>query len=133
MEDKRIVFFDGMCNLCSTAVQTILKYDKKKQFYFASLQGTTALEMVPEHLSAAQGVDSILLYEDGKFSLKSSAALKIAKHLSFPMNLNYGFIIVPTLFRNWVYDWIARNRYRWFGKKQECWLPTKEFSARFLP
>lgn len=133
MADKQIVFFDGLCNLCSSAVQIIIKHDKKKQFLFASLQGSTAAEMVPAHLSKSQGIDSILYFENEQFYLKSTAALKIAKHLAFPMNLNYGFIIVPGFIRNWVYDLIARNRYRWFGKKEECWLPTPELKERFLP
>lgn len=133
MADKQIVFFDGLCNLCSTAVQTIIKYDKKKYFYFASLQGITAQQMLPNNLKSGQGVDSILYFENGHFSIKSTAVINIARHLSFPMNLNYGFIIVPVILRNWVYECVARNRYKWFGKKEVCWLPTPELSARFLP
>ena len=133
MLNQPIVFFDGLCNLCSNAVQFILKYDKHQRFHFASIQGAIAAQMLPAHLTISQGVDSIVFLENGKFYTKSTAALRIAKHLKFPVNLCYVFMLVPAVIRNVVYDWIARNRYKWFGKKEVCWLPSPELSSRFLP
>ena len=133
MLNQPIVFFDGLCNLCSNAVQFILKYDKHQRFHFASIQGATAAQMLPAHLTISQGVDSIVFLENGKFYTKSTAALRIAKHLKFPVNLCYVFMLVPAVIRNVVYDLIARNRYKWFGKKEVCWLPSPELSSRFLP
>ena len=133
MEGQKIVFFDGYCNLCSGAVQFIIKHDKHQQFHFASLQGTAAAQLLPAHLTISQGVDSIVFLENGKFYTKGTAALRIAKYLKFPINLSYVFMLVPAFIRNVVYDWIARNRYKWFGKKEVCWLPSPELSSRFLP
>jgi predicted DCC family thiol-disulfide oxidoreductase YuxK len=124
------VFFDGVCNLCSGSVQYIISHDKHDRFRFASLQS----EYAAKELAGADlhKVDSIVLKKDGKIYTRSTAALKIASKLSFPTNLLYIFIIVPPFIRNVVYDFIARNRYKWFGKKEACWLPSPELRSKFL-
>ena len=133
MENKPIVFFDGVCNLCSSAVQTIIKNDKKNVFLFASLQGETAKQKLTTFINRNPHLDSIILLEKEKIYTKSRAVLRIAKHLKFPFNLAYGFIIMPSFISNVVYTFIAKNRYKWFGKKEECWLPTPKIKAKFLP
>lgn len=127
-----LLLFDGVCNLCNSAVQFILKGDKKQVFRFASLQSDLG-----QALSRAVGLkegemNTMVLVENGKFYLKSSAALRICLKLGGLWPLLYAFIIVPPPIRNVVYDWIARHRYRWFGKQNECWLPRPEWKDRFL-
>lgn len=133
MQSKPIVFFDGVCNLCSSAVQTIIKNDKKNSFLFASLQGETAKKKLKTFINQNPQLDSIILLQNDQLYSKSQAVLRIAKHLNFPLNLAYGFIIIPNFISNMVYTFIAKNRYKWFGKKEECWLPTPEIKAKFLP
>ncbi len=127
-----VILFDGVCNLCSGAVQFVVKYDPKHQFRFASLQSELGKQILAEYKLNTPDIDSIILWEEGKVSIKSTAALKIAKKLNGLLPILYGFIIIPTFLRNAVYDWVAKNRYKWFGKKEVCWIPSKELSALFL-
>ncbi len=129
MEKHPIILFDGVCNLCNGAVQFIIERDKKQQFRFASLQSDFG-QQYQQQVGAA--VDSILLVKNDKIYQKSSAALRIARHLDGLWPLLFLFIIVPPFIRNSIYDWIARNRYRWFGKQDSCWLPTPDLKALFL-
>ncbi|MCU0369069.1 MAG: thiol-disulfide oxidoreductase DCC family protein [Cyclobacteriaceae bacterium] len=132
MSDQTVVLFDGVCNLCSAAVLFIIKRDPTKQFRFASLQSRYGqLQLKRFNLSATE-LNSVLLVHDGKLFQKSTAALKIASKLNNGWPLLYLFIIVPGFIRNWIYDWIARNRYAWFGKKDECMIPTPEINSRFI-
>lgn len=126
-----LVLFDGDCNLCNNSVQFVLKRDPKGRFRFASLQSQVGRDAIAK---VAQGVlpDSILLIRGGKLQMKSTAALAIARGLRFPWPLVSVFWLVPYPLRNLVYDWIGRNRIRWFGKREECWVPTPELRARFL-
>lgn len=133
MSGQAIVFFDGVCNLCHSGVQTILKNDRKGHFMFAPLQGETAKVKLTEFLKEHPGIDSIILLQDEKIYSKSTAVLRIARYLRFPLNLAFTFIIVPAFIRNAIYDWVATNRYKWYGKQNECWLPTPELKAKFLP
>jgi len=125
-----IVFFDGYCNLCSGSVQWIIKHDKKGQFKFASLQSDFAKQTLNKN--TVESLSSLVLYQNNNTFLESTAALKIAKKLDFPVNLLSVFLIVPVFIRNFFYKIISRNRYKWFGKKQECWLPTAELKQRFI-
>ena len=128
MRTHPIVLFDGVCNLCNGAVQFIIARDKRQGFRFASLQsafGQQYQEQVGE-------VDSILLVEEGRVYQKSTAALRIARRLKGLWPMLYIFIIIPPFLRDFIYDIIARNRYRWFGKKESCWLPTPDLKARFI-
>ena len=130
--DQRIVFFDGVCNLCQRSVQFILTHDPKAIFSFASLQGEVAKKILSSHQLDAGKMNSLVLLENGHVYIRSTAALRVAKQLSGIWTILYVFIIVPPFIRDAVYDWIARNRYRWFGKQETCWLPRTEWKDRFL-
>lgn len=132
-ENNKLVLFDGVCNLCNSSVQFIIRNDKKNVFLFATLQGKTGQEIISKFKIDTSKTDSILLFstKDG-ISIKSTAALKIAKHLKPPINFLFVFFIIPKFMRNWVYDLIARKRYKWFGKQTECMIPTPELKAKFL-
>ncbi|MBR2649819.1 MAG: DUF393 domain-containing protein [Sediminibacterium sp.] len=127
-----IILFDGVCNLCSSSVQFVIKHDSEQKFKFASLQSDIAKSILQDFAAASTSFNSVILVEEGKVYYRSTAALRIAKQLSFPYNLLYAFIIVPPFIRNLVYDYIAKNRYQWFGKKEECWVPTEELRDRFM-
>jgi predicted DCC family thiol-disulfide oxidoreductase YuxK len=130
--DKPIVLFDGVCNLCNSVVQFIIKRDKKKQFLFASLQGKTGQEVLKKFNLPSADFDSFIVLEGDKVYTRSTAALHMLKKMSGGWKFLYGFIIVPRFIRNAVYDWIARNRYKWYGKRNECMIPTPDLKERFL-
>lgn len=127
-----VVFFDGLCNLCNASVNFILERDKKGIFRFASLQGDFAKKTLPTDYTRQHDLPSLVLLMNGKILVKSTAALTIARHLLGLWPVLYTFIIIPPFIRHAVYNFIARNRYRWFGKKEECTLPTPELKARFF-
>ncbi len=132
-KNKKLILFDGVCNLCNAAIQYVIKHDKNDLFRYAPLQSEIGKAVIVRFNIDMKKTDSILLYsEENGLSVKSSAALKVAKHLGFPRNLMVVFFIVPTFIRNWVYDYIAKNRYQWYGKKEECMIPTPELKAKFL-
>ena len=128
MPNRSVVLFDGVCNLCNGAVQFILNRDPSGHFHFTSLQSTAAARL----LGANPPADSILLLQDGQTYTKSDAALRIARGLRFPWPLLSVFLLVPAPVRDLIYNWIARNRYRWFGRREACMIPSKEFQVRFL-
>lgn len=133
-KDKKIILFDGVCNLCNSAVQFIIKHDKKDAFRFVALQSDLGLEIC-KHIGVDQkSMDSIILYEPGiAYYYKSEAALEIASQLGSFYSLLAIFKILPAKFSNFIYDWIARNRYKWFGKKESCMIPTPGLKSKFLP
>lgn len=131
-ESKKIILFDGVCNLCNDAVTFIIKRDKDDLFRYAALQSDIGKELTGRHEIDTTEVDSIILLDGNLHYTKSSAALRIARHLSGGYPLLYGFMGLPTIMRDWVYNWIARNRYRWFGKRESCMVPTPELKAKFL-
>jgi predicted DCC family thiol-disulfide oxidoreductase YuxK len=124
--------FDGVCNLCNSSVNFIIKYDKNKQFLFASLQSDAAKDLMLHYEIKNLEVASILLIEKEAMYNKSTAVLKIAKHLNYGLKYSYMFIIIPKLWRDYVYDFIAKRRYKWFGKRDKCRLPTFDLKNRFL-
>lgn len=128
MRTHPIVLFDGVCNLCNGAVQFIIARDKHQGFRFASLQSTFG----QQYQEQVGEVDSILLVEEGQVYQKSTAALRIARKLNGLWPMLFVFIIIPPFLRDFIYDIIARNRYRWFGKKESCWLPTPDLKTRFI-
>ncbi|WP_096154853.1 MULTISPECIES: thiol-disulfide oxidoreductase DCC family protein [Bacillus] len=125
-----IVLFDGVCNMCNGVVKFIFKRDKDREFYFASLQSDRGQRILKEH--HGKQVDSVVLLRDGQLYYFSDAALHIAKKLDGGWKLFFIFIVIPRKLRDLIYKFIARNRYKWFGKKEECMLPTKEMRERFL-
>lgn len=127
-----VVLFDGVCNLCNRSVQFIIKKDKKKQFLFASLQGKTGGELLKKFDLPADVFNSFILVEGENVYSRSTAALRIAKQLGGGWKLLYGFMILPRFIRDAVYNLVAKNRYKWFGKRDECMIPTPELKERFL-
>ena len=132
MPEKKIILFDGVCNLCSSSVQFILKRDKKDQFLFASLQGNTGQEYLRKFNLPADTFNSFILVEGDHYYGRSTGALRVLRLLGGLRSWLYAFIIIPRFIRDAVYNLIAKNRYRWFGKKEECWVPTPELKAKFL-
>lgn len=128
-----ILFFDGVCNLCNGFVQFIIRHDKKGIFRFSSLQ-SNAGQGVLSHLTEKYGPvpDSLVLLYKGKFYTRADAALEIAKLLGGGWKLFSVGYIMPRVLRNKIYDFVARNRYKWYGKRDECMMPTKELKSRFL-
>jgi len=130
---KAVVLFDGVCNLCSAAVQWIIRRDRKAYFLFASLQSEAGHRLLEQYgLPVAATPESIVLIENGKAYQQSSAVLRIAKHLSGGSKVLYPLLLIPPFIRNGIYRWIARNRYKWWGQKNECWLPSPALKQRFL-
>tara|TARA_R110002049_G_scaffold162232_2_gene327920 strand:+ start:8780 stop:9196 length:417 start_codon:yes stop_codon:yes gene_type:complete len=130
---KKLILFDGACNLCNSSVQYVIKHDKHNLFLFTALQSDFGKQIINEFNIDTSKIDSILLYTPEKgIHYKSTAALKIAAKLGFPINLMGVFFIVPPFIRNWVYDYIAKNRYKWYGKQEACWIPTPELKSKFL-
>lgn len=127
-----IVLFDGVCNLCNSAVDLIIRNDKGGKIKVGALQDAKSKELLKDYHINSEYLDSIILIRGNLVYYKSRAALEVAKQLRGLWPLLYGFIIVPAFIRDPVYDWIARNRYRWYGKKETCRLPTAEERARFL-
>lgn len=130
--NKPIVLFDGVCNLCNGVVKFIIKRDSAGKFLFAPLQGVTGQKLLEQYNLPKDDFESFVLIDDGKAYQKSTAALRIAKHLGRGWQLFYGFIILPTILRNAIYSFIANNRYRWFGRQESCMMPTPDIKKRFL-
>jgi predicted DCC family thiol-disulfide oxidoreductase YuxK len=130
--ESQIIFFDGVCNLCEGTVQFLLKRNKKKNLLFASLQSNSGQQMLKHFNLPLNNFNSFVFIENGKLYQRSAGALRVTKYLSGLWPLLYAFLIVPPFIRNAVYDFVARNRYKWYGQKNECWLPTPELQKRFL-
>ena len=131
--NKKIILFDGICNLCNSVVQFVIKHDKKDNFRFVALQSELGQEIVAYIGINTKNIDSIVLYEPGiAYYYKSDAALQIAKNLDGIFSLGVLFKILPTGIRNQLYDYIAKNRYKWYGKKESCMVPTPELKTKFL-
>ncbi len=131
--NKKLVLFDGVCNLCNGAIQFMIKHDKNDTFRYAALQSDIGKKLIEERNIDTDKVDSILLIEPGvAYYDKSDAALQIGKHLKGYGTLSSILLSIPRSLRNIIYDFIARNRYKWYGKKEECMIPTPELRAKFL-
>jgi predicted DCC family thiol-disulfide oxidoreductase YuxK len=132
MKNKAIILFDGACNFCDRSVQFVLRRDKKAYFNFASLQSEIGQNLLEKYKIPKDKFESLVLIEDSKAYLFSTGALRIARKLNGAWPLLYGFIIIPPFIRNFFYKLIANNRYRLFGKKEECMIPSPEWRSRFL-
>jgi predicted DCC family thiol-disulfide oxidoreductase YuxK len=131
--DKKIILFDGVCNLCNGVIQFIIKRDKKDVFRYAALQSDLGLQLTAERGIDTSRVDSFVLIEPGMaYFIKSDAALEIAGDLKGLWPIFKLFKWVPTSLRNVIYDFVAQNRYKWFGRKDQCMIPTPELQAKFL-
>lgn len=131
-EHKKIILFDGVCNLCNKSIQFIIKRDKKDVFRFASLQSNLGQQFIEKlKIDRSQTDSMILTASEGAHYVKSTAALRIAKELSGYRWMGF-FLYLPRFLRDGIYDIIAKNRYKWFGKRNECMIPTPELKAKFL-
>lgn len=130
--EKPIIIFDGICNLCNRSVQTVIKNDPGGKFMFASLQSQKGQQLLKKFNQPLNDFNSFILIQDDKVYTKSTGALKVAKQLKGGWWLLYIFIIVPKFIRDGVYAWIAKNRYKWFGKREECMVPTPALKERFI-
>ena len=130
--NHKIILFDGVCNLCNASVNFVIKRDKKDTFRFAALQSEIGKELTSKFNIDSTKTDSIVLIDIDKCYVKSTAALYITKSLSGGYPLLFSFIIIPSFLRNWVYDFVAKNRYRWYGKRDVCMVPTPELKKKFL-
>ena len=130
VKDKDIIFFDGVCMLCNRSVRFIIKRDPHKHYLFCSLESETAKARLGDQRDTLP--DSIILQRDGKLYAESSAALRICQHLRAPWPFLSICLVIPPFIRNALYRWVARNRYRWFGKLEQCPLPDPAEQDRFL-
>ena len=132
-KDKKIILFDGVCNLCNSAVQFVIHHDKKDVFRFVALQSELGQQILKHIGINPLNIDSIILYKPGiAYYYKSQAALEIAKSLGGIWYFGTVFRIIPTGISNQLYDYIAKNRYKWYGKKESCMIPTAELKSKFL-
>ncbi|MBP7556534.1 MAG: thiol-disulfide oxidoreductase DCC family protein [Chitinophagaceae bacterium] len=127
-----LVIFDGVCNYCNSMVNFAIRNDKKGILKFTPFQGETT-DKLREQFGIGADIDSVLLIDKGKLYSGSTAAIRIARYLNWPARALYAFIIIPAFIRNPFYAWVARNRYKWFGKKESCMVPSAEVRQRFLP
>ncbi|HEY5124496.1 MAG TPA: DCC1-like thiol-disulfide oxidoreductase family protein [Ignavibacteria bacterium] len=127
-----LILFDGVCNFCNSSVNFIIRRDKKNIFRFASLQSETGQKCLSEFNFSQTEFDTIILIEKGELYTRSTAALRIAKSIRGIWKLFYIFIIIPRPIRNYFYDLLSRNRYKWFGKRYACRIPSEEEKNRFL-
>jgi len=129
---SHLILFDGVCNLCNASVNFVIDRDKHKKFRFLALQSEAGKKIMEEHKASTSSLESIVLIKQGKLFRKSTAILYIARDLIGPWPLFYFFIIVPTFLRDLVYDFVAQHRYSWFGKSDQCRVPTPELRERFV-
>ncbi len=133
-----IILFDGVCNLCNSTVNFLIKRDSRRILRFAALQSETARKILKESSFSSEGVpisgnfNSIILVEKGHLYLKSTAALKIIQCLGGVYSWAGIFLFIPQFIRDFIYDFIAKNRYRWFGKRDACMVPRSDIKSRFL-
>ncbi|MEP7146965.1 MAG: thiol-disulfide oxidoreductase DCC family protein [bacterium] len=132
MSDTKIILFDGVCNLCNSGINYIIDHDKNNRFKFASLQSDAGQSFLKKSGLNNKDFDSVILIEGEKFYTKSTAVLRIAEEFGPLWKLLYVFNVIPAPVRNFFYDIIARHRYKWFGKKDSCRLPTPELQEKFL-
>ena len=127
-----VLLFDGVCNLCNASVQWVLLHDRKGIFHFAALQSDTGQALLRQWGRSTEDFDTVVLVDGDRLLLHSDVPLEIVRRLGGWWKLLYVFKIVPRPVRNAIYGWVARNRYRWFGKRQECMLPRPEWKNRFV-
>jgi predicted DCC family thiol-disulfide oxidoreductase YuxK len=131
-ESHPIVLFDGVCNLCNATVNWIMARDRKGLFRFAALQSPSGERLQRDYGLDPSALDTLVLIESGRVYRKSGAALRAVRRLRWPWPLLFGLIAVPAFARDLVYGFLARRRYRWFGRKDECMVPSPEVRERFL-
>lgn len=132
VDNRNIVFFDGVCNFCNASVDIIFKRNKKRNLFYSSLQSEFAKSFLATHSVDFSNLDTMIYFSGGVFYFRSDAALQIAKRLNGGYRLFAAFLIVPRFIRDGIYNWVAKNRYRFFGKKETCRIPNEEEKSFFL-
>lgn len=127
-----ILLFDGHCNLCNNSIQFVLRHEKKAIIQFASLQSEIGTRLLQQHAINTKEIDSLVLIDNETVFVKSAAALRLTKHLKGLYPALIILLVVPAFIRDVVYDYVARNRYKWFGKTDSCMVPSPKFKNRFL-
>ena len=127
-----VILFDGVCNFCNSSINFVMDRDPSGFFKFGALQSEEGIALLKKAGYQSEYLDSVLLLQDGHVYRDSEAALRITRKMTGLWPLMFGFIIVPRVIRDAVYNWIARNRYRWFGKMDSCRMPTPEIRSRFI-
>ena len=131
-EFNKILLFDGVCNLCKGTVQFVLKNDKKGASMFTSLQSDVGQKILKENHFNTTEFSSIMYYRNGKLLLKSTAVLNLVRDMGGFWSFLFPLIYIPEIIRDLIYDWVAKNRYRWFGKTESCMIPLPEYKERFI-
>ncbi|MDQ0229792.1 thiol-disulfide oxidoreductase DCC family protein [Metabacillus malikii] len=131
-DNNPVVLFDGICNFCNEAVQFVIRHDKKEQVLFAALQSDSGQQLLNDYHLPTTDFDSFIFIYDGKVYKKSSAAIKLCTYFGGYWKIAKLFFIIPSRLRDMIYDIIAKNRYKWFGIKQQCMLPSASVRKRFL-
>jgi predicted DCC family thiol-disulfide oxidoreductase YuxK len=131
-ENGPVLLFDGVCNLCAGSVQFIIRRDPHAKLRFASLQSEAGQQILKAYKLPEKELKSLVFIDNGQSFTRSTGALRVARYLSGLWPMLFMFIIIPRFIRDSVYDYIGKNRYKWFGQKQECWLPTPDLKKRFL-
>jgi len=132
MNNQPVILFDGVCNFCNSAINFTLKRNNKANISFAPLQSEAGQKLLKQYNLPANDMESFVFIENGRAYNRSTAGLRVCRHLRGLWPLCYGLIIVPKFIRDAIYNWIAKNRYKWFGVRQECMIPSPEVKARFL-
>jgi len=132
LQDKGIVLFDGVCNFCNSSVNFIIRKDPADYFRFLPLQSEKGKKIIERYNLDPENLQTIIFLEGGKIYTRSTAALRIARKLKGGWKLFYVFVIVPSFIRDFVYNIIAKNRYRWWGQKDSCMIPAPEIKQKFL-
>jgi predicted DCC family thiol-disulfide oxidoreductase YuxK len=132
MDGRPVAIFDGVCNLCNAAVDWIIRHDRRARIVFAASQSPPGAALLARHGASPSAADTFVLVEHGRLYDRSTAALHVARLVGFPWSLAAVFLVVPRPLRDAIYSYVARNRYRWFGRKETCRLPSPEERARFL-
>ena len=132
MKQQPLILFDGICNFCNSAVNFVIKKDKKAHIQFAPLQSEKGRLYLRQYNLPVEEMTSFVFIEDNIVYTQSTAALKVCRYLKGLWPLCYGFIIVPKFIRDGIYKWIAKNRYKWFGVREQCMIPSPGVKARFL-
>lgn len=132
MNEYKIILFDGVCNFCNASVNYIMSHDKNNIFKFAALQSPAGIELQKKFSLDPKDLSSFILINNNHYFKKTTAALKVAKDFGFPWNITYALILIPPFIRNIAYNIIARYRYKWFGRREVCRVPTAEEREKFL-
>ena len=129
---KKIILFDGVCNLCNSLINKIIRLDSGERFLFAPLQGKKGKEVIKKFNLHKKNIDSIVLYSDKKIKIKSKAIIDIIYNIGPLFRFIMIFKIIPYFILDIIYDIIAQRRYRWFGKRNKCMIPNKNITSRFI-